>query len=231
MHSPAVFRPFLLASLVLLGLSSTGLARDTKSTVATKARKEAPLEKGVSTNCTLKVDQKNSWLKWVGSKITGASHNGTVALKSGTIEVSADSIKSGVFEIDMASISNEDLKAKPKDSAKLVGHLKSEDFFSVEKHPTATFKITSVKPLANAAAGQPTHEIAGDLTIKGKANPVSFPATISLKNEKAEATANFAIDRTKWDVRYGSKKFFDNLGDKVIHDDIRLELKLNAVKL
>lgn len=177
----------------------------------------------------MKLDPATSEVKWEGSKkLVKSAHNGLVKVKSGEIQMNGDQLTGGTFEIDMTSITNNDLASDPKNQGKLIGHLKSEDFFAVDKHPHATFKISSVKTLKPAKAGDPTHEITGDLTIKGKTNPVTFPAVITTAAGKAEAKANIVIDRTKWDIRYGSGKFFDNLGDKVINDDIKFDVKLNA---
>ncbi len=178
----------------------------------------------------MKIDPKASLMKWIGSKVTGSSHNGTLQLKSGEVVVANGSISAGTFDIDMTTIANVDLADSPKDMAKLVGHLNSEDFFSTKKHPTANFKVTSVKALTSAKAGEPTHEIAGDLTIKGITKPIQFPAIVSMQDTGATATANFAIDRTLWDIRYNSGKYFPNIGDKIIKDDIQVDLKLVATK-
>ncbi|AKD03522.1 YceI family protein [Pontibacter korlensis] len=173
-----------------------------------------------------KVDVAKSDLKWHAKKVTG-EHMGNIALKSGDIQVSGNKVVGGTFVIDMNSITCSDIK-DAEYNGKLIGHLKSDDFFSVEKHPTATFKITNVKPVANAAAGKPNATVTGDLTIKGITNQVSFPATVSVKDGVASAKADVTIDRSKFDVRYGSKSFFDNLGDKAIYDDFVVSLDVTA---
>ncbi|WP_266204408.1 YceI family protein [Pontibacter kalidii] len=173
-----------------------------------------------------KVDVANSDLKWHAKKVTG-EHLGSIALQSGEMTVNGNKIVGGTFVIDMNSITCSDIK-DDQYNAKLVGHLKSDDFFSVEKHPTATFKISSVKPVAKAEAGKPNATITGDLTIKGITNQVTFPATVSVKNGVASAKADVTIDRTKYDVRYRSNSFFDNLGDKAIYDDFVVSLNVTA---
>src|SRR5690606_22867425 len=122
----------------------------------------------------------------------------------------------------MTSIIVEDLK-DPEYNGKLVGHLKSDDFFSVDKFPVATFKITSVKP-TNKNLG--THEVTGNLTIKGITHAVKFPATIEFKDGLATAKGKLKVDRTKYNIRYGSGKFFENLGDKMIDDNFEIELNV-----
>lgn len=179
----------------------------------------------------MKLDPAASQIKWEGSKkIVKSSHYGNVKLKSGEVQMTGDALTGGTFEIDMASIVSEDLASAPKDKAKLEGHLKNDDFFAVDKYPTSKFTITNVKALKAAKVGEPTHEITGDLTIKGKTNTVTFPAVVTSVADKAEAKAKIVIDRTKWDIRYGSGKFFDNLGDKVINDDIKFDVTLVAKK-
>jgi polyisoprenoid-binding protein YceI len=129
----------------------------------------------------------------------------------------------------MHSIVDEDL-TDPGANQKLTGHLKSDDFFGVDKHPTATFKIVEATPIATQTPGGPTHTVKGDLTIKGQTQSVSFPATITVAGDKGEANATVMVDRTLYGIRYGSGKFFQNLGDKMISDEFELRLKLVANK-
>ncbi|SDL62255.1 Polyisoprenoid-binding protein YceI [Catalinimonas alkaloidigena] len=168
---------------------------------------------------TQTVDTDKSSLEWVGKKVTG-QHNGTIDLKSGSLQVNGNKVTGGSFVIDMSSIVVKDIQDAEM-NGKLTGHLNSEDFFSVEKHPTATFVITNVKALKGNQA-----EITGDLTIKGITHAVTFPATVSVSKQGTKATAEFDIDRTKWDIRYGSGSFFEGLGDKVIYDDFTIRLNL-----
>jgi polyisoprenoid-binding protein YceI len=179
---------------------------------------------GLAANKTMQIDTTQSKVGWLGKKVTG-QHNGSVALKSGSIEMDAKGIKGGQFEIDMTSINNEDLKDAGYNK-KLVDHLRSDDFFSVAKHPMSTFVIKSVKPLTGNKDA--THEITGDLTIKGITQPVTFPAQVEVKGNKASAKGKVVIDRTKFDVRYGSGKFFQNLGDKMIDDNFEITLDLKT---
>lgn len=174
---------------------------------------------------TVKLDTSASVLKWTGRKITG-SHDGTIKLKQGTVTLVNGAITGGELVVDMKSIENRDV-ASAEYKAKLVNHLKNDDFFSVDKFPTAKFKISAVEPLKEAKDGA-THTITGDLTIKGITNAVSFPATVSVDGKTAQAKGTAIIDRTKWDIRYGSGKFFENLGDKTIHDDFDIEFQLSG---
>lgn len=169
---------------------------------------------------TFTVNPSESQLKWVGRKVTG-EHFGTINLKSGSLDVVDGTLKGGSFVIDMPTLISTDLEGEYKQ--KLEGHLKSDDFFGVANYPEAKFVITNaVKKNANQ------YDITGNLTIKGKTNPVSFPAELVIANNKAYATANIVVDRSQYDVRYGSGSFFDNLGDKTIYDNFDLQVKLVA---
>lgn len=171
-----------------------------------------------SKNVSFKVDANKSKVEWLAKKVTG-QHNGTVVLTNGNLVLAGDKITSGSFTIDMKSIVCLDLTGEWNE--KLVGHLKSDDFFSVENNPTAKFDITKVVE----KAGNTTVE--GNLTIKGITKPISFPASISKKGDVVVAIATIKVDRTKFDIKYGSKSFIEGIGDKAIDDDF--ELKVNLV--
>jgi len=168
-----------------------------------------------------KVDSKASSLVWTGKKLTG-QHSGNVPVSAGKLVVENKVLKQGTFEIDLSNLTVTDIADK-EGNAKLVGHLKSDDFFAVSKYPKATFVITSVTPKSGNE-----YTVKGNLTIKGKANPIEFPATIKNDGKQLTATAKIVVDRAKYDVRYGLKSFFDDLGDKVIYDEFDLDLKLVA---
>lgn len=176
---------------------------------------------------TLNLDTAKSTIEWTGRKaVVKSEHSGTLALKSGTVKIDKNQIIGGDFEIDMKSLDNTDLKGNPK-QADLVGHLKSNDFFDVEKYPTAKFAIKAVKALTKATSDA-THEVTGDLTLKGETHPVTFPAKINITDKEATALATITIDRTLWNVRYASDKFFKGLGDKVIANDMTVKINLLA---
>lgn len=174
----------------------------------------------------LKLDTKASNIEWKGTKKIGSFHAGNVAVKDGQIETNEkNEITGGTITVDMTKITNTDLAADPDSQKKLVGHLSSADFFDVAKHPTATFKITSVTQKGKE------HIVKGDLTIKGKTNPIEFPAKIETTATTAKAEANVKIDRTKWDIKYGSGNYFKELtADKIINNDLEFVLKLSAKK-
>jgi polyisoprenoid-binding protein YceI len=164
---------------------------------------------------TKKVDVSKSTINWTGKKVTG-QHEGTINLKEGVLVFKGKKLTGGTFTVDMNSIVTTDLKAG-QGKEKLEGHLKSEDFFGTEKFPTATlvFKKVVVK-------AKNVYTVTGDLKIKGKTNPITF----DLVATKNAATTSLKIDRTKYDIKYGSGSFFDNLGDKAISDNFELAVAL-----
>ena len=161
------------------------------------------------------VNTQKSSVEWMGKKI-GGKHFGNIQLASGNLEIKNNQITSGNFVIDMNSITNTDLE-DPGYNQKLVGHLKSDDFFGVEKYPTASFNITNSSSFKNGKA-----TVTGDVTIKGKTESITF----DVMDSGSGYDANIEIDRSKFDVRYGSNSFFDNLGDKAINDIFTLKIKL-----
>lgn len=161
------------------------------------------------------VNVSESKVTWKGYKVTG-SHEGTIDLKSGHLVMDGNKLTGGEFVVDMTSITNLDM-ASGEGKEKLEGHLKSDDFFGVENYPTAKLVITSAESM-----NKNSYSVNGDLTIKGKTNPVTF--VVSIYENKA--TATLKVDRAKYDVRYGSGSFFDNLGDKTIYDEFDLVVDL-----
>jgi len=173
------------------------------------------------------IDNSSSNVKWLAKKVTG-EHNGSVAIKSGEFQVENGSISAGKFTLDMNTITVLDIPADDESNAKLTGHLKSEDFFSVEASPEANFEIVSVEQIEGAAEGQPNYNVKGNLTIKGITKAITFPATINMSDNSVKANAEFEIDRTEWDIRYGSGKFFQDLGDKTIYDNFTIMFDIEA---
>jgi len=153
---------------------------------------------------------ENSKVVWKGYKVTG-SHVGIISIKSGHLNFDKEILTGGSFIIDMTTITNTDLEGEYK--GKLEGHLKSDDFFGVEKFPTASLIFTKVE-----STGKNSYEVKGDITIKGKTETVIF--NVSVYGNKANVSLK--IDRTKFDVRYGSTSFFDGLKDKAIYDEFDL---------
>ncbi|MDJ1468458.1 YceI family protein [Cytophagaceae bacterium DM2B3-1] len=178
---------------------------------------------GKAAKATLKADVAKSSLNWNGKKVTG-EHSGTIKLSNGSLDVNGTKLTGGTFTIDMNSITCTDI-TDAEYNGKLIGHLKAEDFFDVAKHPTSTFKITKV-----TAKGGENYDITGDLTVKGITKPVTFPAIVKVSANQAEASGKITIDRTKYDIKYGSKSFFASIGDKAINDDFTVDFKLVATK-
>ncbi|WP_242922511.1 YceI family protein [Pontibacter liquoris] len=212
----------ILASLAATLFFTANAGTSKVSTPASATTEVAAPAKGKAYS----VVADKSELKWHGKKVTG-EHFGNFKLKSGALNIANNKLAGGEFVIDMTSISNTDIQ-DAEYKGKLEGHLKSDDFFGVEKFPTATFKVTNVKPIANAAAGKPNYTVTGDLTIKGTTNPVSFPATVTVNKGVANAKADITVNRAKYDVRYGSESFFGSLGDKAIYDDFVVSINLTA---
>ncbi|MCU0395158.1 MAG: YceI family protein [Chitinophagaceae bacterium] len=170
------------------------------------------------------VNAQQTTLSWNAKKVTG-EHSGLVPVSSGVIEVNNGTVKSGNFTMNLAGLTVTDIKDAGT-NAKLVGHLKSDDFFSTEKHPNSTFVVTGIA--AGSQAG--SYTVKGNLTIKGITQAIEFPASILVDGKTLKAAANITVDRTKFDIRYGSKSFFESIGDKAIYDDFTLSLQLVATQ-
>ncbi len=172
------------------------------------------------------VQPEKSNVTWNGKKVTG-EHTGTINLQGGELVVQENEIVNASISMDMTSIANTDL-TDPQWNKKLVDHLKSDDFFSVDKFPEATFKSTGFeKSTGNSSAD---YVVTGDLTIKGITHPVSFPVNVEVENGQFTASGTAVLDRTKWDVKYGSGSIFKGLGDKMIYDDFEITFDLVAQK-
>jgi len=169
------------------------------------------------------VDVNSSSIVWKGYKVTG-QHTGTVKVKNGNLTWDAGKLTGGSFEIDMNSITCTDLDGEY--AGKLVGHLKSDDFFGSAKYPTAKFVITKAIPQDTKG----NYKIVGNLTIKEKTNEVKFLAAVNESNGTVNASGKITVDRSDYDVKFGSGSFFDNLGDKTIYDEFDLQVSLVAKK-
>ncbi|MES2803834.1 MAG: YceI family protein [Bdellovibrionota bacterium] len=206
----------IVLALTVLTLGLNVSAKDKKAATA------AP----VATVETYKVDTAASSVNWKGTKKLGSFHEGTMAVKGGSIAVEKDMVKSGEVVVDMTTIKNTDIK-DADNSKKLVGHLSSPDFFNVAKFSTSTFKITSV------TAGKVKNEmiVKGDFTMIGQTHPIEFPAVVTIAKGQATGDATVKIDRTKWGLKYNSGNMIKDLAaDKIINDEFELKLKLVAKK-
>ncbi len=160
------------------------------------------------------IDANQTTIVWTGAKV-GGEHTGNISIKEGGFTFDGDQLTGGTFVIDMSSITNTDLEGEYSD--KLVGHLKSDDFFGVATYPTSKVVIKSVVP-----QGPGQYKVVADLTIKATTKEIKFPASVEVSNGAVTAKADITVDRSEYDVRYGSGSFFDGLGDKVIYDDFTL---------
>lgn len=167
-----------------------------------------------------KIDTKKSNIKWVGSKITGSSHEGNISISEGNISVNHGNMVKAEFVVDMSTISCTDLEGKK--AQYLVDHLKNEDFFDVPNHPLAYLK------LVKATQNEKGYNIIATLTIKEQTHPVVFDIEWTQRGTTALASGSLTFDRSKYDVRYGSDSFFDDLGDKAINDEVTLEFSIVA---
>lgn len=171
---------------------------------------------------TYSVDIATSEVNWIATKISGASHKGLVPVQSGTITVSNGEITAANLVMDMTKFSVTDLEGE--DKGKLEGHLMSPDFFDVANHPTASYTFKSGTTMDNKIGAL------GDLTIKGVDAPSNSQIIYSKNGENGITLAGtLMFDRTTYDIRYGSDKFFDNLGDKVIKDNVMLKINLKGI--
>lgn len=172
------------------------------------------ITKETNAQATLNADLQKTELNWVGEKVLG-EHNGTIKLKNGWISLDNNRIISGEFTVDMTTIKDDGA------SAKLESHLKSEDFFGVEKFPESRIVLKNSDPFDKGTA-----IVRGDLTIKGITHPIEFKAAIQKKEDGTWFYSSIIVDRTKYNVRYGSGSFFDNLGDRTIFDEFILKVNL-----
>ena len=171
---------------------------------------------------TYTVDAASSSVAWYGEK-AAYGHNGTIDVQEGRFEVVDGKVVGGFFIIDMTTIKDLDIDDAEK-NGKLVGHLSSDDFFNVEMYPSASLVITKAASLEGS-----TYMVSGNLTIRDKTQQVTFPATIDVADDGVTAEATFAIDRSKFDVKYNSGTLIVDLAaDQVISDDIAFNIQLVA---
>jgi polyisoprenoid-binding protein YceI len=175
--------------------------------------------KGIATADNIyNIDNTQSQITWTGREVSTSSHYGTLDFVSGNFEISNGAIVNGEFIVDMTSINNQDMEGDSK--ARLEGHLKSDDFFSVESYPTASISINSSELISDGK-----WNVSADLSIKGFTHPVNF----EMISSEDGWSANLVFDRSKYDVRFRSGSFFENLGDKLIYDDIELSINLTTL--
>jgi polyisoprenoid-binding protein YceI len=163
---------------------------------------------------TKNINTTTSSIEWLAKKVTG-QHNGTVNFKDGALIFKGKKLNGGIFTVDMPTLTSTDLTGEYL--GKLNGHLKSPDFFSTEKFPTAKLVFKKI-----GTKSPNVYTVTADLTIKGITNPVTFDLTVNGNT----ATTTFMVDRTKYDIKYNSKSFFESIGDKAIYDEFELKVNL-----
>ncbi len=229
-----MYLPYSLAITILILSACTDAPESDKA----KTSEAVAVSDGVSGK-TLKIDTTASTVEWVATKVSGY-HSGTLKVSGGELNVKDANITGGNFILNMNSIAVTGPKgSKEKDNNKLLGHLKSPDFFEVAVNPEATFVITSVKPFSGTVkqedetrqesiskykVADPTHTVSGNLTIKGITKNIEFPARINNIGDTLTAIAKFNIDRTQWKIVYPGKP------DDLIRNDIHLGIALKATK-
>ena len=201
--------PLLLTILIIF--NGCGQKKDNSSD--SKTQESLSLNEG-----DYAVEISASKLIWTGKEVSTKQHNGTLNIKKGQIKISDKGLISGDIEIEMSTINTTDLQGKGKE--RLDGHLKSPDFFDVKKHPVAFLKFQGDEK--HFSDGKLKFD--GELTIKNISHPISFFSTIENVNGKLSARAEVTFDRSLYNVRFGSGKFFDNLGDRLIYDEISIDV-------
>jgi polyisoprenoid-binding protein YceI len=174
---------------------------------------------------TYLLDTKKSKIEWVGKGV-GKQHNGTIDISTGNIMVDTKQITGIYAMIDMKTIKCTDIKDEGFNK-KLVDHLKNEDFFNIQKYPTATFKMTKATRL-EVPEGQINYTISGNLTMRGITKPIEFPALVTFSKNKVTAKADITFDRTQWGITFNSGNYYKEIKDKMIEDNISLKIYLEA---
>lgn len=174
------------------------------------------VEEGVSGEFV--IDAEASKISWLGKKVTG-EHFGDIKISEGKFALASNVLVDGKVEVNMTTITVNDIEDEEM-NAKLVGHLNSEDFFNTANFPGATLVITEADE----------SHAAGDLTIKGITNPVKFEYSVEEGESTVTLTGLVVVDRTLYEIKYGSGKFFEDLGDKTIYDEFELKFEVVANK-
>ena len=215
------------SKFLLLGLAMAALAACNNATTADQATITEKKETANETGKQLAIDNANSSVRFTGYGV-GKSHPGNFRLSDGNIHVNENRLTGGNFTIDITSMQVEEEGDMFQN--KLKPHLLSADFFDVEKYPTAKFEITEVKPFSptgndtSVVAGA-NYLVSGNFTLKEETKNISFPAKIEMSENGLKAAANFNIDRTQWNMRWGNDK---SLGDKFISENVNIQLNLVA---
>lgn len=214
-----------LAAVAALVLAACGEAPAPEATstpvpVATEHADVTPAKSAIADG-DYTVDVAGSEIVWIGRKVTG-EHRGNISLASGNFRVTDGQMSGATFTMDMTSMTNTDLDAEY--GGKLLGHLASDDFFSTATHPTATFQASTFVPTDNGFVAK------GNLTIKGITQPQTVEVTLETIDNAVAMRGMMKVDRTAFDIKYGSGSFFSDLGDKAIDDNFELGFFIRATK-
>lgn len=218
-----ILAPFLFLFVAGLFLTACNAGPEGEKIEAEAAKADMTTKAGA----TYTVDGPGSQIVWTGSKPTG-NHSGTINITDGKLMAENGQLTGGEFDLDMTSITVTDLQPG-QGKEDLEGHLKTGDFFEVEKYPNGKFVITNVE----ATSGKPgvTHTITGNLTMKDQTKSVSIPANVAVSGDVISAVApNFTIDRTEWGIVYNSQGLASTAKDKIIYDEVGLNLQVKANK-
>ncbi len=190
-------------------------------------RVDAPTPEPVLKDGTYRLDPSASVLEWIGRNFNNR-HYGRIPFKSGEIVITDGELRRGEIILDMTGISNIDLQDEAYRQM-LISHLKADDFFAVDRYPAAFITISGWQPIAGATPGSPDHSVQGELTIKGVTRKILFPVAVAPQEDGSlKAQAAFDINRTAWNITYGSGKLFEKLGMHLVHDRIDIELFIVA---
>ncbi|PJE76772.1 hypothetical protein COV05_02820 [Candidatus Uhrbacteria bacterium CG10_big_fil_rev_8_21_14_0_10_48_16] len=218
--------PVLLIPMLLVGAGCTAVQEveeEPQEAPVVEEEVSEGVEEDEIENGSYILDTDSESVAWEASKRVGATHYGIIQAQAGALIVENGAIVGGSVVVDMTTLVDLDLN-DPQMNETLVTHLKSDDFFAVATFPTATYAISEVISVEGVEGV--THRVKGTMTIKGIDQEVEFPALIEWKEEGIRVTGTVTLDRTLWDVRFGSDKFFDNLGDGLIEDEFTLTLSM-----
>ncbi len=216
----------VLLLILIAGATFLYFKSDKKTTTPETANEStSPQGEEVSKDVegTFVVDGDTSSAKWTGSKkiIKNYYDSGTIVIKSGSASFDQGIVTKGEVVFDMKSITATST-GKGDGQDKLTSHLQSDDFFAVTTHPEAKYVVTSSEKTSSGIL------LKGNLTLKGKTAPLDIPAVVTMDNGNVVIIGTAEVNRSTWDVKYGSETFFDNLGDNVINDMFTLEFKVVA---
>lgn len=215
---------FFISIIITVFISCTPKnAEEAKTGDAKKVTKSVGETYSLNTSATI--------IQWRGTK-PGGEHHGSINTKEGKLILENNTIIGGSISIDMNSIINTDLESEM--NAKLVGHLKSKDFFHTQEFPYALFKIISISKFEGELPEtgiKPSHNITGNLSMRGETKSISFPIMITINDSIIIAETNeFALNRTLWGVNFKSKSIFDEFKDDFIGDMMNLRFKAEFKK-